>query len=322
MKGIFACVVAILLVVAQIPSGLTLPSTVPAFLWSSQQHESLSNDMGKSVDYRTISQKDLAKSVLSEGGWSKFLCSEENRQQSVDFAIVFVGKELQLDISRDNHADSTLMQSLQVSFESSNFSRAFPYVAVSQMKEVMESSLLSGFAEACPNGLGIKDNIALLESCSVDDEKYRKLSDMDSVYDYLISRMANRQNGQTEMVVLCNGGSLSSEKLDHTWSEGQILSSLVSALKKLGASYTVLYASDASGLVSYPSYRELDRFLAEGSVGNGSQKATYCDGVCQIKSSLLEGLFVAIVLLIILISGLCCMMGIDAPTRFEAPQDS
>ncbi|XP_026426350.1 uncharacterized protein LOC113322477 isoform X2 [Papaver somniferum] len=320
MKGIFACVVAILLVVAQIPSGLTLPSTVPAFLWSSQQHESLSNDMGKSVDYRTISQKDLAKSVLSEGGWSKFLCSEENRQQSVDFAIVFVGKEL--DISRDNHADSTLMQSLQVSFESSNFSRAFPYVAVSQMKEVMESSLLSGFAEACPNGLGIKDNIALLESCSVDDEKYRKLSDMDSVYDYLISRMANRQNGQTEMVVLCNGGSLSSEKLDHTWSEGQILSSLVSALKKLGASYTVLYASDASGLVSYPSYRELDRFLAEGSVGNGSQKATYCDGVCQIKSSLLEGLFVAIVLLIILISGLCCMMGIDAPTRFEAPQDS
>ncbi|RVX13000.1 hypothetical protein CK203_009710 [Vitis vinifera] len=29
-----------------------------------------------------------------------------------------------------------------------------------------------------------------------------------------------------------------------------------------------------------------------------------------------------IVLLIILISGLCCMMGIDTPTRFEAPQDS
>ncbi|KAI3996498.1 hypothetical protein MKX01_001336 [Papaver californicum] len=318
MKG-FAGFIAILLVVAQIPSGLTLPSTVPAFLWSSQQHESLYNDMERTVDYRTISQKDLAKSVLSEGGWSKFLCSGENRQQSVDFAIVFVGKELQLDISRDNHADSTLMQSLQVSIESSNFSRAFPYVAASQMKEAMESSLLSGFTEACPNGLRIKDNIALLESCSVDDDKYRKLSDMVSVYDYLISRMENWQNGQTEMVVLCNGGS---HFLDQTWSEGEILSSLVSALKKLGASYTVLYASDPSGLVPYPSYRELDRFLAEGTVGNGSLNATYCDGVCQIKSSLLEGLFVAIVLLIILISGLCCMMGIDTPTRFEAPQDS
>ncbi|KAI3917067.1 hypothetical protein MKX01_003516 [Papaver californicum] len=313
MKGFFAGFIAILFVVAQIPSGLTLPSTVPAFLWSSQQHESLYNDMEKTVDYRTISQKDLAKYALSEGGWSKFLCSGENRQQSVDFAIVFVGKEL--DISRDSHADSTLMHSLQVSVESSNFSRAFPYVAASQMKEAMESSLLSGFTEACPNGLGIKDNIALLESCSVDDDKYRKLSDMDSVYDYLISRMENRQSRQTEMVVLCN-------HLDQTWSEGEILSSLVSALKKLGASYTVLYASDPSGLVPYPSYRELDRFLAEGSVGNGSLNATYCDGVCQIKSSLLEGLFVAIVLLIILISGLCCMMGIDTPTRFEAPQDS
>ncbi|MCL7025128.1 hypothetical protein MKW94_017912 [Papaver nudicaule] len=321
MKGVFAGFIAILLVVAQIPSGLTLPSTVPAFLWSSE-HGSLYNDMEKTVDYRTISQKELAKSVLSEGGWSKFLCSGENHQQSVDFAIVFVGRKLQLDISRDEQADSTLMQSLQVSVESSNFSRAFPYVAASQKKEAMESSLLSGFKEACPNGLKTKNNIALLESCSVDDDKYRKLSDMDSVHDYLISRMENRQNGQTEMVVLCNGGSHSLEKLDQTWSEGQILSSLVSALKKLGASYTVLYASDPSGSVPYPSYRELDRFLAEGSAGNVSVEGIFCDGICQIKSSLLEGLFVAIVLLIILVSGLCCMMGIDTPTRFEAPQDS
>ncbi|KAL8128693.1 hypothetical protein V2J09_017848 [Rumex salicifolius] len=29
-----------------------------------------------------------------------------------------------------------------------------------------------------------------------------------------------------------------------------------------------------------------------------------------------------LVLLIILISGLCCMMDIDTPTRYEAPQDS
>lgn len=29
-----------------------------------------------------------------------------------------------------------------------------------------------------------------------------------------------------------------------------------------------------------------------------------------------------IVFLLILISGLCCMAGIDTPTRFETPQDS
>lgn len=32
--------------------------------------------------------------------------------------------------------------------------------------------------------------------------------------------------------------------------------------------------------------------------------------------------FQAIVLLIILISGLCCMIGIDTPTRFETSQES
>ena len=37
-----------------------------------------------------------------------------------------------------------------------------------------------------------------------------------------------------------------------------------------------------------------------------------------VDSSMLQG----VVLLIILISGLCCMMGIDTPTRFEVAQDS
>ncbi|GMQ00542.1 hypothetical protein CsSME_00047590 [Camellia sinensis var. sinensis] len=37
MRNLAVGVVTILLVVAQLPSGLTLPSTVPAFLWSSHQ---------------------------------------------------------------------------------------------------------------------------------------------------------------------------------------------------------------------------------------------------------------------------------------------
>lgn len=45
--------------------------------------------------------------------------------------------------------------------------------------------------------------------------------------------------------------------------------------------------------------------------------------VCWAKLiSVLLIMFQAVVLLIILISGLCCMMGIDTPTRFEAPVDS
>lgn len=137
------------------------------------------------------------------------------------------------------------------------------------------------------------------------------------------------------------------------WNAGQVLSELISSVEKTGAKYSVLYVSDPVNVIRYPSYRQVDRFLAEKS-GNSSDDGK-CDGVCQIKSSMLEGLFVVswlsllilltywliwtlyifvktisygfvmfqgLVLLVILISGLCCMAGIDTPTRFEAPQES
>jgi len=128
-------------------------------------------------------------------------------------------------------------------------------------------------------------------------------------------------------------------------------------LKKSGAKYTILYASQPSGLLESPSNLPLGRYLAEEQYGE-----------CLVKSTLLEGTFVVscylysvsfvvssnlkcrlmcetilhksiylvslqycltpvyyvqgIVLLIILISGLMCMMGIDTPSRLEAPQES
>ncbi|KAK9140655.1 hypothetical protein Scep_010336 [Stephania cephalantha] len=51
-------------------------------------------DSGMNVDYRTIPQKDLAKFVLSRGGWSKLLCTGEKVRRLVDVALVFVGKEV------------------------------------------------------------------------------------------------------------------------------------------------------------------------------------------------------------------------------------
>ncbi|XP_010501171.1 PREDICTED: uncharacterized protein LOC104778426 [Camelina sativa] len=65
-------------------------------------------------------------------------------------------------------------------------------------------------------------------------------------------------------------------------------------------------------------------FVEDGTAtGNATVNATTtCDELCKFKSSLLEGILVGIVFLLILISGLCCMAGIDTPTRFETPQDS
>ena len=71
---------------------------------------------------------------------------------------------------------------------------------------------------------------------------------------------------------------------------GEILSELISSVEESGAKYTVLYVSDPFRSIQYP-YRELARFLAE-SGSNESANSTVCNEVCQIKSSLLEGVLV------------------------------
>ncbi|KAG5251999.1 transmembrane protein [Salix suchowensis] len=292
-------------------------TTVPAFLWSPHHPH---HQMTEVVNYQTISSKDLARSVLSEGGWSNLLCSEKKVQQSMDLALVFVGRGLlSTDVSTNKNTDSALVNLLKVSYNKSNFSMAFPYVAASE--EAMENSLVSGFAEACGQDLGTS-NVAFSESCSVEGENFQKLANLHAINDYLASRMEKRPSGHTDLVVFCYEGSNSMKGLDQPQSESEIFSELISSVEILGAKYSALYVSDSFRSIQLPYHQELERFLAESAAGNASMNSTHCDEVCQIKSSLLEGVLVGIVLLIILISGLCCMMGIDTPTRLEAPQDS
>ncbi|KAF5748852.1 hypothetical protein HS088_TW04G00812 [Tripterygium wilfordii] len=310
-----------LIAVADIQSALALPSTVPAFLWSPHHDEFSSKGIKDAVNYQTIFPKDLAKSVLSEGGWANLLCSEKKIQHHMDVALVFVGRELlSSDISANKYADTALLDLLKVSYTRSNFSMAFPYVATSE-EQTMENILFSGFMETCGWDSAIS-KVAFSESCSVDGENLQKLADPDSVHDFLVSNVEKRPSGQANLVVFCHGGSRSGQVHSPAKAESEIFSEVISSVEQSGAQYAVLYVSDPLRSIQYPTYRELERFLAEGVQGNGPLDSKICDEVCKIKSSLLEGLLVAIVLLIILISGLCCMMGIETPTRFEAPQES
>ncbi|KAF9688561.1 hypothetical protein SADUNF_Sadunf01G0001200 [Salix dunnii] len=301
-------------------------TTVPAFLWSPHHPH---HQMTEAVNYQTISSKDLARSVLSEGGWSNLLCAEKKVQQSMDLALVFVGRGLSsTDVSANKNTDPALVNLLKVFYTKSNFSMAFPYVAASE--EAMENSLVSGFAEACGQDLGIS-NVVFSESCSVEGENFQKLANLHAINDYLASRMEKRPSDHTDLVLFCYEGSNSMKGLDQPQSESEIFSELISSVEMLGGKYSALYVSDPFRSIQLPYHQELERFLAESAAANASMNSTHCDEVCQIKSSLLEGVLVVsfhvslssgIVLLIILISGLCCMMGIDTPTRFEAPQDS
>ncbi|PKI61364.1 hypothetical protein CRG98_018266 [Punica granatum] len=310
-------VVALMLLAALVPFGSASPSTVPAFLWS-PHYNKISDGVAESVDYQTISPTDLAKAVLSQGGWSDFLCSAKRHQQHADLALVFVGGELQSsDISSNRHADPAFVNLLKDSYTKSNFSMAFPYIAASS-EEAMENLLVSGFKESCGHDLDIT-KVAFLGSCSVQADDSQKIADLQSVHDYLVSRRERRLEGKADLIMICHGESAASDEFDTPGSEREIFSGLMSSLEQLKEKYSVLYVSDPSRSIQYPSMRELERFLAESS--NASSNGT-CDSVCQVKSSLLEGLLVGIVLLIILISGLCCMSGIQTPTRFEAPQES
>ncbi|CAN6373915.1 unnamed protein product [Urochloa humidicola] len=307
-------VLAVLLVAAQVASAA--PVIAPAFLWAPKNYGFCSDDAKEVVHYQTVSPKSLANSVLEEGGWSKLMCSKEDAQKNVDVAIVFLGSKLQSsDISKDKQVDPALADTLKLSFTSSEFSMAFPYVSMSD-DEKLETSLLSGFTENCNSGFE-RNHVTYTDTCT-NGQDLKKHRSMDSIRDLVTSRMGNNPSGQTDLIVFCSGGF---EVLDPEKSEGELLSELVAMLEKSGAKYTILYASQPSGLLDKPSNLPLVRYLAEKT--NTTQAGLgKCDGECLVKSTLLEGTFVGIVLLIILISGLMCMMGIDTPSRFEAPQES
>ncbi|EFH68099.1 hypothetical protein ARALYDRAFT_314773 [Arabidopsis lyrata subsp. lyrata] len=296
--------------------GLASPSTVPAFLWSPHL-QSANGEMD--VNYQVMSAKDLVDSVFTQGGWSNFLCSEKNLQQPVDVALVFIGRELlSSDVSSNRNSDPALVNILKNLYTASNFSLAFPYIAAPE-EERMENLLLSGLKEACAHNVGVT-NVVFSDSCFVEDGTIQKLSNVQSFKDHLVARKETRKEGETDLVVLCSGGSESSSQSDQSHSDREIISELVSSVEQSETKYTALYVSDPYW---YTSYQTLQRFLAEAATGNTTAEATTtCDELCKFKSSLLEGILVGIVFLLILISGLCCMAGIDTPTRFETPQDS
>ncbi|KAL6653295.1 hypothetical protein ACP70R_008873 [Stipagrostis hirtigluma subsp. patula] len=308
-------VLAVMLVAARVSSAA--PAVAPAFLWAPKNYGFCSNEAKEVVHYQTISQNSLAKSVLQEGGWSNLVCSRDDAQKNVDVAVVFLGSKLRSsDLSEDKQDDQALANTLKLSFTSSEFSMAFPYVAMSD-DEKLENSLLGGFTENCNNGFE-GNHITYTDTCTVSGQDLKKHHSMDSIRDLMMSRTGNDPSRQTDLIVFCSGGF---EDLDPEKSEGELLSELVDILKKSGTKYTVLYASQPSVLEN-PSNLPLGRYLAEKTNNNTKASLGKCDGECLVKSTLLEGSFVGIVLLIILISGLKCMMGIDTPSRFEASQES
>eukprot|EP00252_Welwitschia_mirabilis_P021013 TRINITY_DN5275_c0_g1_i2.p1 TRINITY_DN5275_c0_g1~~TRINITY_DN5275_c0_g1_i2.p1 ORF type:complete len:310 (+),score=51.67 TRINITY_DN5275_c0_g1_i2:235-1164(+) len=285
--------------------------TVPAFLWSYNPSRSLNSGRENSVEYSIISPKELARNVLNNGRWSKILCKGERKEHFVDVALVFIGSQLHsADISRTRNTDTRLIDLLKESLKESEFSISFPYVSLSEEGGALPHSLISGFSKSCKEDFG-------------NDTFAAEFDNLNSLVGRLTSRKKSKINDTRDLIFMYKNGYQSFEVPDKSHKgedEAKILSDTLKSLKESGVSYMILYASDPLGTVPYLSLKRSDRQLIGDSTGNVST-SSLCDGVCQKKASLLEALFVGLVLLIILLSGLCCMSGIQSPKRFETPTE-
>ncbi|KAK9140651.1 hypothetical protein Scep_010332 [Stephania cephalantha] len=144
----------------------------------------------------------------------------------------------------------------------------------------MEDYLITGFTDHCGHGLERK-NVVVLESCAV--VGYQKLANLQSAH---VTRLPSFKGGKKAR---------RTNRFDYSMRWKFDSSNLmVPGRSNQSSSYTLRTLQIHTKSMRYhSSYKASARFLAEG--GNGSDNSTtYCDGVCHIKSSMLEGLLVAV----------------------------
>ncbi|CAM6101655.1 unnamed protein product [Calypogeia fissa] len=329
----FLAVLAVLLLVtvattsvSSLPS-LSLPPLVPAFVWSN--HRKLDSNLPSAISYQTLSSEDFAEKVNS-------LVLGQQRQQSedddgvgfgqqeessdLDVVVVFVGTKLRSwDISRGSgtteESSSNILQVLTRVVTSSNSSLSLPYVALPRDGASVADALVKKIVqeEESESKLG---EVITTESCKKEEIPQAKRLSLSGLQEYLPTRMNSRGVGKTDLVVVCGRSVLESSRGGSiSLSEGETLGEVLWGLDEWSTRYVALYTTDLSGEKDLP-VRPRGRQLVSG---DGEDE--YCDSVCQTKATILEGLMVGLTLLIILISGLCCMSGITTPNRFEQSKE-
>eukprot|EP00249_Psilotum_nudum_P012004 c23522_g1_i1 orf=401-1378(+) len=302
----------------------SLPTMAPAFVWSdSSSFNPLTHSI---VDYRIFSPQSLMEALLQKFGWSQILSSkvDTSKEQRVELLLAFIGSQLHsVDLSHNAGVDSELIRQLKDSFATSNFSVAIPYVSLKDEELVLANILLSTLRNSIEFQLSHGKVLvagSCLEQQSLDisqcDEGRKFVVVDEDIEVYLNARKETRTEAETDILLVCTPHPLGLKGERPIQPEGLSLSKILSALRNSGTSHSVLYASDPT----VPKRHNM--FKGRQLASNTSSTDTSCDEVCKTKATLIEVLLVGIVLLIILISGLCCMMGIDTPTRFEVPQES
>ncbi|KAG6543634.1 hypothetical protein Mapa_014997 [Marchantia paleacea] len=280
-------------------------SLVPAFVWSNTR-----NVDDRSITYQTLSSESVVEQIISE--FSSPLLQEQ--APPVDFVLAFIGNKLRsVEVSRAVSSASDLLPVIQGAVTSSKSSLAIPYVTplkrentFAKLLDLASADLMSADKES---KLG---DVVVAGSCASDTTGAKKYESLDQLKAYLTSR----NDGKADLIIVCSHVQSSFES-KQPLSEGEIMGAVLKILEESKAKYVASYVTDLveENVLALSKRRHLGTKLR---VSN----ETFCDGLCQTKATMLEGLFVAITLLIILISGICCMAGITTPNRFETAKES
>ncbi|KAI5061951.1 hypothetical protein GOP47_0022490, partial [Adiantum capillus-veneris] len=311
-------IVSLFLLICHLLSTSSASPTAPAFIWSNHRFAGLHTQ--EAVDYHVLTPKALVNTLMQKLEWSSLLCnSDSGESEKLDTVVAFVGNEFYSeDVAHDARVDSSpVLRILKEHFMSSRYSLAFPYVSVTTGGGGILNILVSSIKDSC-NLKSRPGKTLIVGSCvkgtfdpnsPILTEGIELVDTVEDVEDFISRRKTSRKSSETDVILTCP---VSKHGLEEGESEVELLVSVLSALRQSGTRNAVFYASDPMSGHEYNG-----RMLAS----NTTSTNTTCDDICETIAGVYEGIIVAVTLLIILISGLCCMMGIDTPSRFESSQE-
>ncbi|CAM6026709.1 unnamed protein product [Sphagnum balticum] len=291
-------------------------TVVPAFLWTDQR--CLIKE-GRSIDYQVQSPESLGNALVDKFVRPAIESSRGSDEVPPEMIVVFMGNKLRsVDISRtDELASSDLVKTLERLVAGSKYSLSIPYVSI-RRDQISTAETLVSVLHRELGSLSRMGEVAVSGSCSVGKQSIKRLAGVPDLKAYLETRKETRAHGETDVLMVCYTPYLDRTAPGTSVSEGRALNEVISNLRSSGTRHVALYTSDPKGATEGHLTISV-RHLIDSASGN---ETTSCDAVCHSRARILEGVFVAIVLITILVSGLCCMMGVKTPTRFELPKES
>jgi hypothetical protein len=280
----------------------------PAFVWSEMRCVGVQ-------DHRVNSASQTVESLLESVFYDFMNCSatqeSSETKSNLEMIVAFVGKELRSeDISVRQY--SGILKALQEFVANATYSLSIPYVTVGSD----DASVLDYFLSNVHKATFQIGQLVISGSCLVERHDVMMLTDVTDIKAFIAGRKTSRMEGDTDVLVICYSPALVMNAAAISTVEGHVLDEVLSVMKSSLTSNVAMYFSDPT-MPKENHTGSLNRHLLQVN-----ETATPdCDTLCKRRAVILEGLFVVVFLIVVLASGLCCMKGVKAPTRFEVSKE-